>query len=131
MMLRTLYEHIQLNRFWILPAVVVLIVSKLDLAWRPPSAQWGIVLLTLIYLFWFCLPRPDWWELAVYYRHDRIFRSTVLTGLIAAGVYLSLPYQSLLIPDQQTWLLWIVWTDTGLALFSCLYRWYFTYKKGV
>lgn len=126
-MLRTLHEHIQLNRFWILPAVVVLIVSKLDLSWRPPPAQWGIVLLTLIYLVWFCLPRPDWWELAVYYRHDRIFRSTVLTGLIATGVFLSLPYQTLLLPDQ-TWLLWVMWTDTGLAIVSVLYRLWFTRK---
>lgn len=120
MMTRTLYEYAQLNRFWLLPVMVVLTVWGLDLAWTPPKAQWGIVLLTLIYLVWFCLPRPDWWKLAVYYGHDRLFRSTVLTGLIAALGALIMGH---------VWFLWVCWTDAGLAFFSCLNRWRFTYKK--
>lgn len=114
-MTRTIYEWGQLNRFWLYPCMVLLIVWVLNIQWTP-SYPWVIAVLFLVWLVWKLSPRPDWWDLAVRYGHERIFWRTVMTGVLSALVALITGYN---------WLFWVAWTDAVLAVFSVVYRLWF------
>lgn len=114
-MLRTIYEQFQLNRYWLYPCFVLILVWLYDIQWAP-AFPWVIAMLYLAWLAWKLSPRPDWWVLAVHYGHDRIFWSTVMMGVLSVVVALITGYD---------WLFWVSWTDAVLAVFSVLYRLWF------
>lgn len=117
-MLRTIYERFQLNRYWLYPFGVLFIVWVYDIQWAPVY-PWVIAVLYLAWLVWKLSPRPDWWDLAVHYGHEELFRKTVLTGVSSTVVALITGYD---------WLFWVAWTDVVLAVFSVLYRLWFIRK---
>lgn len=117
-MTRTIYEKFQLNRYWLYPFGVLMFVWVFDIQWAP-AYSWVIIVLYLAWLAWKLSPTPDWWDLAVHYGHEDLFRRTVLTGVSSVVVALITGYD---------WLFWVAWTDAVIAVVSVVYRLWFIRK---